>query len=269
MAARSRWVTGNLSYRDRSFRVLVSPTPVTFAERRSILQVLEQHGPIEVFKRTPDYHANFISVAKTPETASKLLAASPMTYTLEQGDSPDLSFSDLAQPRRLDGTKPTINASRSGVNQAVTSEERRTFQINIYAERDYNHAGTFANTQLHQSWPKNLAQGETFMSSTLAQSLPNNVAKAGLSRWDGDADTRTPIPKITSRRTTSNWVPRKIQHAAEEINAQRQLKAKLSGGARRATRSSSPTGNTPDKGNESPGGPRSLPTTHQSAHLDT
>ncbi|CAH0053213.1 unnamed protein product [Clonostachys solani] len=235
MAARSRWVTGNLSYRDRSLRVLVAPTPVTFAERRSILQVLEQHGPIEVFKRTPNYHSNFISVTKTSETAGKLIEASPMTYTLEQGDSPDLSFSDLAQPRRLDGTKPTINPSRSGVNQTVTSQERRTFQINIYAERDYNHAGTFANTQLHQSWPKTLAQGETFMSSTLAQSLPNNVAKAGFSRWDGDADTRTPIPKITSRRTMLNWVPSKIQLAGQEMDAQRQLQAKFSRGARRAT----------------------------------
>ncbi|VUC19913.1 unnamed protein product [Clonostachys rosea] len=232
MAARSRWVTGNLSYRDRSLRILVTPTPVTFAERRSILQVLEKHGPMEVFKRIPDYHSNFMSVTKSPETAGKLIAASPMTYTLEQGDSPDISFSDLAQPRRLDGTKPTINASTatsSGANQ-----EQRTFQINIYAERDYNHAGTFANTQLHQSWPKTLAQGETFMSNTLAQSLPNNVAKAGLSRWDGDADTRSIVPKKTSRLTMQNWIPSKVQLAGQEMDARRQYQAKLSRGARRA-----------------------------------
>lgn len=37
----------------RSIRVLVSPTPITFAERRSVLQVLEQHGAVEVFRMTP------------------------------------------------------------------------------------------------------------------------------------------------------------------------------------------------------------------------
>lgn len=41
------------SISERSIRVLVSPTPATFAERRSILQVLEQYGPVEVFKMTP------------------------------------------------------------------------------------------------------------------------------------------------------------------------------------------------------------------------
>lgn len=39
--------------RERSIRVLVSPTPITFAERRSVLQVLEQYGPVEFFKMLP------------------------------------------------------------------------------------------------------------------------------------------------------------------------------------------------------------------------
>jgi hypothetical protein len=42
----------NKVYRGRTLRVLVTPTPITFAERRAILQVLEQHGPVEVFKMT-------------------------------------------------------------------------------------------------------------------------------------------------------------------------------------------------------------------------
>ena len=41
------------SYRGRGIRVLVYPTPITFAERRSVLQVLEQYGPIETFRMTP------------------------------------------------------------------------------------------------------------------------------------------------------------------------------------------------------------------------
>lgn len=39
--------------RERSIRVLVSPTPISFADRRSVLQVLEQYGPVEFFKMTP------------------------------------------------------------------------------------------------------------------------------------------------------------------------------------------------------------------------
>lgn len=38
---------------ERSIRVLVTPTPITFAERRSVLQVLEQYGPVEFFRMTP------------------------------------------------------------------------------------------------------------------------------------------------------------------------------------------------------------------------
>jgi len=41
------------SMRERSIRVLVSPTPMTFAERRSVLQVLEQFGRVDVFRMAP------------------------------------------------------------------------------------------------------------------------------------------------------------------------------------------------------------------------
>lgn len=38
---------------DRTLRVVVDPTPQTFAERRSVLQALKQSGQIEVFKANP------------------------------------------------------------------------------------------------------------------------------------------------------------------------------------------------------------------------
>lgn len=37
----------------RSIRVMVSPAPATFAERRSILQVLERYGPVDMFRMSP------------------------------------------------------------------------------------------------------------------------------------------------------------------------------------------------------------------------
>lgn len=37
----------------RSVTVHAFPPPISFAERRSILQVLQQHGPVEVFKLIP------------------------------------------------------------------------------------------------------------------------------------------------------------------------------------------------------------------------
>jgi hypothetical protein len=39
------------SMRHRTIVVTISPTPINFAERLSVLQVLEQQGPVEVFKR--------------------------------------------------------------------------------------------------------------------------------------------------------------------------------------------------------------------------
>lgn len=51
----SRWSRAavNRSWAKRSLRILVEPAPVTFAERRSVLQVLQQKGPIEVFTVVP------------------------------------------------------------------------------------------------------------------------------------------------------------------------------------------------------------------------
>jgi hypothetical protein len=37
----------------RSVSIAVSPPPVTLTERRSILQLLEKHGPVEHFRAIP------------------------------------------------------------------------------------------------------------------------------------------------------------------------------------------------------------------------
>lgn len=116
--------TARRAIAERSIRVLVSPTPITFAERRSVLQVLEQYGPIEVFRMTPvslspstsslviaiiqdsaflicvlkwqGYHGNFISVTKDLSTAKELLARSPLAYRMPAPRKPtDINIADF------------------------------------------------------------------------------------------------------------------------------------------------------------------------------
>ncbi|KAG5960176.1 hypothetical protein E4U58_004731 [Claviceps cyperi] len=111
--------TASRAIAERSIRVLVSPTPITFAERRSVLQVLEQYGPIEVFRMTPHplplviavvqdstflirvlkwqgYHGNFISITKDITTAEELLARSPLAYRMPAPRKPtDINIADL------------------------------------------------------------------------------------------------------------------------------------------------------------------------------
>lgn len=43
----------NVEIGKRSIRLYVSPAPVNFAERRSVLRALEQYGPVEFFKLMP------------------------------------------------------------------------------------------------------------------------------------------------------------------------------------------------------------------------
>jgi hypothetical protein len=54
-SAAQRWATKALdsSLGARSVRVLVRPSPITFSERRAVLEVLQNHGPIEMFRMTP------------------------------------------------------------------------------------------------------------------------------------------------------------------------------------------------------------------------
>jgi hypothetical protein len=52
----SKSISNGLELAQRSLRILVSPPPVTFAERRSVLHALEQHGRMVHFKGTPVGH---------------------------------------------------------------------------------------------------------------------------------------------------------------------------------------------------------------------
>lgn len=57
---------------DRSLRILVHPIPLTFRERRAILQVLEDVGPVEVFRQDPVsaiVPRSFVAIPHLPDTA--------------------------------------------------------------------------------------------------------------------------------------------------------------------------------------------------------
>ncbi|KAG6058954.1 hypothetical protein E4U17_007288 [Claviceps sp. LM77 group G4] len=187
---------------ERSIRVLVSPTPITFAERRSVLQVLEQYGPIEVFRMTPGYHGNFISVTKNLSTAKELLARSPLAYRMPAPKKPtDINIADLVdvgssnslgahsgQPSMVDSAEeldakdegPTM---RSEFARPDASEGSAMFRLEIYPEPDYNHEHTMSASPLYHAWPHKYVADHPHATSILKHSLPQNMASEGLARW--------------------------------------------------------------------------------------
>ncbi|KAG6026798.1 hypothetical protein E4U40_001864 [Claviceps sp. LM458 group G5] len=188
---------------ERSIRVLVSPTPITFAERRSVLQVLEQYGPIEVFRMTPGYHGNFISVTKNVSTAKEILARSPLAYRMPAPRKPtDINIADLVdvgssnslgahsgQPAMVDSAeeldakdegRPTM---RSEFARTVPSEGPAMFRLEIYPEPDYNHKHAMSASPLYHAWPDKYVADHPHATSILKHSLPQNMASEGLARW--------------------------------------------------------------------------------------
>ncbi|RBR04091.1 hypothetical protein FVER53590_25843 [Fusarium verticillioides] len=72
----------NIEIGKRSIRLFVSPAPVNFAERRSVLRALEQYGPVEFFKLMPGQGSAFISLMKESEAATKAVSSSPVNITV-------------------------------------------------------------------------------------------------------------------------------------------------------------------------------------------
>ncbi|KAL7942170.1 hypothetical protein V8C42DRAFT_159928 [Trichoderma barbatum] len=187
--------------RERSIRVLVSPTPISFAERRSVLQVLEQYGPVEFFKMTPGYYANFVSITKEPTTAERLIASSPLTYKITEpvrSAVEDIYVADLDEPESFSAIQPTItgqqtsssNSWSDGLEQARDQGQeeglkqgQREFKLEIFPEPVYNHRFAMAGSPMHGAWHEGYDKDQSFIATTLKQSLPKSIASEGLVHW--------------------------------------------------------------------------------------
>ncbi|PNY22584.1 Uncharacterized protein TCAP_07092 [Tolypocladium capitatum] len=206
------------SMSQRSIRILVSPTPITFAERRAVLQVLEQHGPVDVFKMTPGYHSNYVSVTREPTTARRLVASSPLRYNAAvPRANADMHVADLGEPESFHGDPPAVT---EGLDEPTTSSvetdaesaprEHREFTLEIFPAPDYNHRYAMSGSPLHHSWPDAYGQDKSFAATTLKQSLPQTVAARGLAHWLCDPGKASRMEHKARRLQLKGWLPSKM-----------------------------------------------------------
>ncbi|CVK89944.1 uncharacterized protein FPRO_07869 [Fusarium proliferatum ET1] len=181
----------NIEIGKRSIRLFVSPAPVNFAERRSVLRALEQYGQGQ--------GSAFISLMKESEAATRAVSSSPVNITVP---------SSCKEPRsvvKVDGLKPHFE------KQPSQSSNDTKFFIEITESPAYNHKGS-SSSFLASVWPDFVTENKTLASKTLQQSLPNSIAARGLSQWAVDFGRE---PTMDSRKIdrvqTRNWVPTKIK----------------------------------------------------------
>lgn len=222
-ATTSRWCPRaiNETWRHRTLRILVQPTPITFAERRSVLQVLQQKGDIEVFRQERSSKSNFIAVTRTEETASRLLEQEAVSYNVSVPSSmPDITFKDLANPNNVDGTKGHIHQGQA--QQELDDEGRvhKNFTVRFSGNFSgpgwsapsglYYHSGIFNGSPLHGAWPESYTRDETMMSSILKESLPPNMTAKGFARWDYDLEDRGVVSKKAERLEQTACLPSRM-----------------------------------------------------------
>ncbi|KAK2591033.1 hypothetical protein QQS21_011289 [Conoideocrella luteorostrata] len=221
--------TANIAKRsisERSIRVLVSPTPITFGERRSVLQVLEQYGPVEVFKMTSGYHGNFVSVTREATTASRLVACSPLTYQVPVPRiKTDIHTADLGDDEGSNGFntyRPSIinssdelrrRDSSASENGAGPSGEQRQFKLEIFPAPDYKHKFAMSGSPLYHSWPEAYRKNKSFVAATLKQSLPQTIQATGLAHWlpDTGANNASKTDRKSERLQLKSWLPSKMK----------------------------------------------------------
>ncbi|KAG5983633.1 hypothetical protein E4U55_007621 [Claviceps digitariae] len=221
---------------ERSIRVLVSPAPITFAERRSVLQALEQYGPVEVFQM--DKHANFLSVTRETTTATRLIASSPIVYRmtappiktdiniadLEEGDSSNTFSSHKPRLSRVNSFREQSStndddgaASGDGVSspygQHQEEEAVSQFQLDIYPHPSYVHEFAMSRSPLYHSWPTSYVRDKSLATSILKHSVPQTMASEGLAHWllePGCLSISKTYGSTFDRRLWQTWLPSRL-----------------------------------------------------------
>ncbi|KAI9899949.1 hypothetical protein N3K66_004211 [Trichothecium roseum] len=222
------------SYQGRGLRVLVYPAPITFAERRSVLQVLERYGPIETFRLTHGFHSNFFSATKDTETATRLLEASPVSYMVSTTTSPGAASTagaDLTAPPSFESIKPTTTmydpgalgpsgasgapgASGESTSSSVKQHRKQAFTLEIYPiEEKYRHVPSSDKMASHADWPLSYKNNTSFMAAALKQVVPASLAATGLTSWDNDPTDKRGQMSIRDRRVRErNFSPRFMKY---------------------------------------------------------
>ncbi|OAA37950.1 hypothetical protein BBO_07330 [Beauveria brongniartii RCEF 3172] len=185
----------------RSIRIMISPTPSTFAERRSILQVLKKYGHVDTFRRENHQANRYISVTGNEATATTLTRLSPIACRISlpriepaQRARQLQSLQELAaQPviefqtqttRMNEGEEqpapppPVVDAEKPDVEF-----ETREFVLTIGFARDYDHGNAATKATEHAAWPKGWATDRSFAATALGAVLPDTLLRKGLCHW--------------------------------------------------------------------------------------
>ncbi|PHH62347.1 hypothetical protein CDD81_7209 [Ophiocordyceps australis] len=195
----------------RSLSILVTPTPLTLTERRSVLQVLEQHGRVDFFKLAPGYQSSFLCITRDETTAKVLVHKSPLTYSisLPSHQTADLYVADVLHPGR-----PKEHGDQEA--ERDDSADKHSFRLEIFPAPDYAHEYAMAGSPLHHSWPKEYAKQRTRTASLLSRSLPQTTAAQGLQHWFFEKGiVPRPNPKMQRLRLKS-WLPSKMASQAPD-----------------------------------------------------
>ncbi|KAH6899864.1 hypothetical protein B0T10DRAFT_554425 [Thelonectria olida] len=215
-------------YSHRSISVSVSPAPINFAERRSVLQVLQRYGPVEFFKAVPGHDSMFISLMKDEAAVSQLITKSPISFNVfVPQNAPESLLSSLNGSQALSKSKPITaikdalpssadTPSSSTSQDAVSGSDlpQKEFQIQIWPHPTYRHHESYT-TKLHLSWPEYVCKNESFVTRMLKDSLPNTMATKGLAHWNPDFGQQRMASdnyaKEQDRKRVHSWIPGKLQ----------------------------------------------------------
>ncbi|KAK4236427.1 hypothetical protein C8A03DRAFT_35672 [Achaetomium macrosporum] len=173
----------------RTLLVKVSPAPSTLTERRAILQVLQRHGEVEVFKKLHD-PGHFISVLSHPEKAADIVARSPLQfdYVSQQHDGRGAANSPMSRP---------------------SHPQKKTFYVQIKETYIYQHKTHIRENPIHGRWPApndSLLLENSMTKAALSQAVPHGMAHAGLVDWatcgqlDGQETLTSKEDHIAARR---------------------------------------------------------------------
>ncbi|KAJ6784291.1 hypothetical protein PWT90_06421 [Aphanocladium album] len=203
----------------RSIRVMISPTPSTFTERRLILQVLKKYGHIDVFRRE-NYQANrYITITRSEDTARALTQLSPIACRISlphidpatRARQFQSHTESSAQPRIEFKTQtaqsPSKDEQLQGAAEPEGDFETREFVLSIGPARDYDHGNAATKATEFSSWPEAYKSDKSFMTTTLREALPDTLLKKGLCHWNVRPVPEGPRDSMQQRLERKQQIP--------------------------------------------------------------
>ncbi|ATY66126.1 hypothetical protein A9K55_001334 [Cordyceps militaris] len=183
---------------NRSLRIMISPAPATFAERRSILQVLQKYGPVDIFRRENQEAHRYISVTRNEDTAKALAHLSPIACRISlpriEPAKRARQLQSLAAPPAHPRIEFQTQANRADSARAEEPETEqqpgasdgettREFVLTIGPARDFDHGKAATRATEHARWPEGYEADQSFAVLALRDTLPDTLQKKGLCYW--------------------------------------------------------------------------------------